>query len=837
MYNKSLLQKYMKCLFDILALVIGALSFLFSFFGFPKTSLVFCSLSALLCVVYLLYAIYLLCNKVKFDWHLINGNYFRKVVCIVILLPSLFVTCINLHYSPILHRSEPQKELVFDNSLYMVNDQINSSIRIHQESPSLYWSVFYHFVDPGNQHMTTTKTGRTWAALIAIVGVFVFNGLLVTTVIAWIDRRKERWMKGEARYRNILKHNLHYIVIGGNDVVIGIVKQLLEEVDTDNPYILIQTSRDIELFRKELFSTLNTSQQQRIIIYYGNRTSITDISELHLEEAKEVYIIGEDTRADDIESYHDTMNMECLKLLSDYIKDINLSSKNTPLVCRIMFEYQTTFNVLQVTDIDGDKIKFLPFNYYESWAQNVFVCQELENKENCKYLPLEGFDGIQTEQNKFVHLIIVGMSRMGVAMAIEAAHLAHFPNYETKKLRTKITFIDKNASEEKDYFMGRFKELFSLSHWRYAEIDDNGQLFWCKQHIPTGFEHLGGDFIDIEWEFINSSIENPTIQRYLIGVSACKNAKLTIAICLPENSRAIAAATYMHDSVYMSESTLQVLVYQRLNNNLLIQINQNKRYCSKLKAFGMTSKCYDSNLVKLSDFIASKVDKAYNQYNWNLMISRYNGNGLIDDDYNSLSDNCYENNIEKKDLIKNECDTWIADNYKLIYEEAKVNMKIFKEEIINKKYNKDRQKNESSKSIGKTKTSKLWSNKYNSLSMWTKFRCVSTLNNNKFNPLKNTFENSMLVELGKMEHNRWVMEQLLLRYGPLNKEQQEKAKIVDLYASQKQKDIYKNGFSHLDICSNDKLLSVDCNVNDLDKRLIEILPSAYREYLLMEENK
>ena len=88
-----------------------------------------------------------------------------------------------------------------------------------------------------------------------------------------------------------------------------------------------------------------------------------------------------------------------------------------------------------------------------------------------------------------------------------------------------------------------------------------------------------------------------------------------------------------------------------------------------------------------------------------------------------------------------------------------------------------------------------------------------------------------------MEHNRWVMEQLLLRYGPLNKEQQEKAKIVDLYASQKQKDIYKNGFSHLDICSNDKLLSVDCNVNDRDKRLIEILPSAYREYLLMEENK
>ena len=639
------------------------------------------------------------------------------------------------------------------------------------------------------------------------------------------------------KYPCFLRRKKHYIIIGGNDVVTGIIKQLISK----NKYILIQTSRDVESFRRELFSNLTEEQQKLIIIYYGNRTSKEDIEKLYLGKAEEVYIVGEDIRTDDIESYHDTINMKCLKMISDNIQNVEEYNKN-PLVCRVMFEYQTSFNILQVTDIDGKKIDFKPFNYYETWAQNVLICQELETKENCEYLPLEGFDGIQAGQDKFVHFIVVGMSRMGLAMAIEAAHLAHYPNFCTNKKRTRITFIDASMEQEKHFFMSRFKEMFSLACYRditYATEDIYNDLEtypWvnpledvsCKSPYCNN-DHLGKDFIDIEWEFINGSIENPNIQKYLVDAATNADAKLTIAICLPENSRAIAAATYLPDCVYKSDSTLQVLVYQRLNSDLLFQINQNKRYNNKLKAFGMNSLCYNSDLVELSEFIAKKVNYAYDQYAWERIQMRYKGGGLTDDDYDRLSNYLYSDKqiiCVDKEYIKNECGKWMESNsneecYQVICEK----LKIFQNDLG--RYISKQNEHSEGKS-GKSKSAKMWSNKYNVYSMWTKFRCFGV------NPIKpQDFEDRIVImsELGKMEHNRWIVEQLLLRFRPLMEDEQDKAKITNLYSSTELKGIYKKDYAHLDICSNDKLNEIDYNMAELDQALVKVLPGAYREYL------
>ena len=441
------------------------------------------------------------------------------------------------------------KGLVYEENLYECgDDELPCAIKCEQENPNIYWSTYYHFIDPGNQHMTTTKGGRAWAAVIAVFGIFLFNGLLVSSIIGYVDRRKEKWQKGEVRYKWFLKHYPHYVVIGGNDMVEGVVKQMLR----NKKFVLIQTTRDVEEFRRKLFGTLSKDEQKCIIIYYGSRTSEEDIKDLYIEKAEEVYILGEETRTDDLESYHDTMNMECLNLLlEDYkntprgrsITDMFLQVKKyreqlkaaeekktkeelkkqnedlnnkwrerCRLKCRVMFEYQTTFSVFQFYDVDEEVeayVDFRPFNYYEQWVQKVLVNNEIvpeklrEAVARGHYLPLEGIEGIKENDNSYVHLFVVGMSRMGVAMGIEAAHIAHYPNYEQKRIRSKITFIDKNATEEKDFFMGRFKELFALSHWRYGDVDDKSNLVWGEPHLPLGFDYLGGDFLDIEWEFIN----------------------------------------------------------------------------------------------------------------------------------------------------------------------------------------------------------------------------------------------------------------------------------------------------------------------------------------------
>lgn len=803
---------WLKLIWDYVVVIIGIATLILAF-ARPESRacMILSSLAGVLGFIYVIFFILLcLCSRARFDWHLVNGNYILKVIAIVILVPfSLSILVSNSHIL--------SEDLVYDSNLYQQataidslvvtnedtlkvviplygrdgsNDtyEISSSnlpkeVSDRQANPPLFWTVYYHFIDPGNQHMTASQDGRQWAAIIAILGVFLLNGLLVSSIIGWIDSRKVRWFKGDVRYKGLLHFKSHYVIIGANDMVDGIVQQLLMRdkgvFGFFKPYILIQTSRDVESFRRSLFSSLTISQQKRIIVYYGNRNSKVDIHDLCLKMAEEVYVLGEDARVDDIESYHDTINMECLQLISDNISTYKRFYKkgcvDKRLVCRVMFEYQTSFNVFKVTDINADKIKFLPFNYYEKWAQNVMICQEFDPNviKEGKYLPLEGPEGIKTNDPAFVHLIIVGMSRMGVAMAIETAHLAHYPNYESKGIRTKISFIDSNADGEKDFFMSRFKELFSLSHWRYGAVAVDG-IEWTTEPAFTPRKHLGGDFIDIEWEFIKGSVESPAVQQYIDESSKNPDAKLTIAICIPENSRAIATAAYLPDSVYQSNNTLQVLVYQRLNEELIRQISENNvRYQKKIKAFGMAKGCYDSDLVEISEFMEKAIDDAYNEYNKTIRQERAK----------SIKET-------PKDPMKN-------------------NVK------------------------GKTNAARMWSNHYNIYSMWTKFRCVSTSDGHAFNPLKEEFgstDSEMMVELGQMEHNRWILEQLLLRYRPLTEKEQDEAKVLTLNDSTDKKEWYKGKFAHLDICSNKMLDNIDYNISQLDKALIRVLPSAYRQF-------
>ena len=784
-------------------------------------------LAAILGLMYIVYAAYLWHRRPVFDSHMIKGSFLRRVCCLVVLMPSILAVM-----GWMVIRSP--KELVYDGNLYEQTDSLTTDIYSRQTSPNLYWTTYYHFIDPGNEHMTTTKAGRVWAALIGILGVFLLNGLLVSSMMGWIDSRKEKWLKGEVKYKKFLDRNCHYVIIGGNDMVEGIVRQILP----DGNYILILTSRDVESFRRELFSNLTEHEQNRIIIYYGNRTSKEDISELGLGNVKEVYLLGEEVRNDDIESYHDTINMQCLRLISEelavYDKYVQNADSDNRLVCRIMFEYQSSFNLFQVTDIDADKIKFLPFNYYEKWAQNVLICRNIGDAEDTKYQPLEGLQGIKSKDETYVHLIVVGMTRMGVAMGIEAAHLAHYPNYESKNVRTRITFIDDNAAEEKDFFMGRFKELFSLSHWSYGDIE-NGKLKMEHHSKHLANTHLGGDFLDVEWEFINGSVEMPAIQKYIADSTSEKNARVTIAVCIPENNRAIAAATYLPQSVYQSDSTLQILVYQRLNDELLRQLNEcNGRYCGKLRAFGMAKDCYDAVLVGISEFIEPYISEAYDSYSWNMLLARYRGKGLIDEDYAKLTGWMY--NAKSNDpgeqkrnaALRDRCDKWMGEGH------AESDLKAFVKHLKAEFCVEVKPANPTPG--GKSKSAAMWSNHYNIYTMWSKFRCVTTADGHRFNPLNEEFDaldSEMMAELGKVEHNRWVMEQLLLRFRPLDESEQAQAMVKDMYASSDVKTFYKkkkNG--HLDICSNERLNEIDFNIAELDKELIAVLPSAYKDYLL-----
>ena len=810
-----------------------------------------------------LFIYYVLLNRVRFDQVLVSGNFLTRVILLALFFPFLLATLgLFLLGSP--------RELTFygeeTSSFTRIAKIENSNIYIYDKAendclekdpPNMLWSTFFHLMDPGNQDMATGK-GRLWAALIAISGMILLNGLLVSSLIGYFDKRKDLWVKGGTRYGSFLFYHPHYVVIGGNDMACGIIKQLLTHkgettnfnnintitgiirgfFDREKPYILVQTSRDVEKFRRELFSTLTEEEKKRIIIYYGSRTSIEDIEDLKLESAKEVYILGEETRTDDIESHHDTINMECMELileafkktqrvqaltrLTARIKEIQklikkeeelikeeekqnevikghknnieilkkekeeileafkktqrvqaltrltarikeipeLIKKKEELIkeeekknevikghknnieilkeekkeiekqiitnrlkleCRIMFEYQTTFSVFQFYDIDNTTssyINFKPFNYYEMWAQKVLINKEINGqkiKDNASeggYLPLEGADGIKQDSDDYVHLFIVGMSRMGIAMAVEAAHLAHYPNYVTKNIRTKITFIDKNAAEEKEFFMGRLKSLFDLSHWRYGKVDERSKLVWEEKHEPAGYDYLGGDFLDIEWEFVNGGIEVPAVQDY-IQYSATPQAKITIAICLPESSRAHAAAMYLSRGIYESTAVQQILVYNRYGNAIIDAITKSGNihpYCGKFKSFGHAAGCYVEQNIIDSEKIGKEINAAYEKIN-------------------------------------------ISDE--------------------------DKQKKEKVKYKGKSSVANTWSSIYNGNTLWTKLRSIDYDGTG--------LNDSDIMVLAEVEHNRWNTEELIMNFVPLTIEEQQNAKQLNNFNKDKLK--------------------------------------------------
>lgn len=737
----------------------------------------------------------LLFHPIKLDWTLAKGNFLSKVINFVLFVP--FVLTLTFHAVDYCRDGETSsyspRNLVDEDGLFeSIKDAQSIS---EQEDVSLFWSVYYHFLDPGNQHMTVSKSGRQRAAAAAILGYLLLNGLLVSTLIGWFDRRKDKWVKGEVRYGRFLARRRHYVVIGGNDMVSGLLKQIFQKESL--PYIVVQTSSDVESFRREIFSDLTLEQQKKVIIYYGNRNSELDLRDLCLAKAIEVYILGENDRADDIESYHDTINMRCLDIIYNIYKEtpqgeeitmllpevqemrlalfeaknqkenrisaeeqvrqdpLNMElekswAQRKRLVCRVMFEYQTSFSVFQFFDLDdkmSDYLDFVPFNYYEMCAQNVLINRELDPAAvktgfvNGGYLPLEGPSGIRENEESYVHLFVVGMSRMGVAMAIEAAHLAHFPNFEKTGKRTKITFIDKNADQEKDFFMGRFKDLFAVSKWTADG----------KVHAPEAVDHLGGDFLDVEWEFINGGIEQESVQNRILQ-AAVPEAKITIAICHSESDAAHSAALYLDKKIYESDSVQQILVFNMYGDAVIDAISSSNAiypYQNKLRAFGSAADALVVNYLEQSEKVGQCIDLAYNGG-----VQGY------------------------------------AINPAPVFG-------------------------------GKSRTSCSWSAIYNGNMLWTKLRCVN------FDPSTGVLSDDDVQTLALLEHNRWNMEQLLMNFRTLTAEEQQEV----LNRSGRSKGQFKAQMAHLDICSNERLLSVDPDVIHYDVDLVKCLPDIYKSLL------
>lgn len=440
------------------------------------------------------------------------------------------------------------------------------------------------FIDPGSVANVTPEL-RWFSLGVAILGLLLFTGLLISVVSNMLERRVERYREGEIAYP--LEN--HVVVIGFDEMVPMLVRQICSEPRYGNCYILIQSVQPADKVRNRIHTVLDARQERRILVLHAQRNSTEELEKLCTTRAREIFLIGEANEYD-----HDSLNIDSLQK----IVAIHSKTRNCPRIpVSVLFEYQTTYAAFQISDLAEEwrkQIDFHPFNFYEEWAKKLLVkrCYE-EGTTKVEYPALDR-EPITRESDQTIHLVIIGMSRMGVALGVEAAQLLHFPNFcRNPRLKSRITFIDAAADEEMNFFRGRYRHYFDLapSHYRDLTHPDEDRI------LPPNWDYgPRTDFLDVEFEFIKGRAETPAVQQLLAKWAEDSKQQLSIAICLNFPPQAMAMGLYLPDIIYARN--IPVFVRQETSSALLDLLNNRRkkeplnRY-SHVFPFGMLANSFD----------------------------------------------------------------------------------------------------------------------------------------------------------------------------------------------------------------------------------------------------
>ena len=403
----------------------------------------------------------------------------------------------------------------------------------------LYTDTDYTFSE-----LTLFISGATFVA-----GVLLFAGAFISILTNVISRRVEMHSDGLISY---LKSG-HYIIMGYDDIVPSIIYDIFSK-DKD-AYVLLMSAVNANTIREKLHKTFTDKQIDHIIINYGLRTSKEFYSDIHLEAAEEIFIVG-------LRSLpaHDAMNVESIDSICNYLKnDVGSGLKPKRITC--IFEDLDTYASFKTTEIFkhvGDlDIEFVPYNFYTGWANQVLLLQQYREKnhpEDFHPYPSVYGNGIKAEDDKFVHLVFVGITNLSAAFAMEAAHMLHFPNFSENKNhpKTRITFIDTVADKEMPEFITRNRHLFEVQSYLYKDLTKTSQNIGPITDCLSD-QFNSHDFLDVEFEFIKGDIFSQKVQDEISGWATSVDRYLSIFLTMADQRKNFMMGMNMPDEIYDNE--------------------------------------------------------------------------------------------------------------------------------------------------------------------------------------------------------------------------------------------------------------------------------------------
>lgn len=607
------------------------------------------------------------------------------------------------------------------------------------------WGAPLFLLIDGNAFTNVYESGvNNWtiflACIIYIVGIFLFTGMMVSVMTNMIERRVEKHRDGLVYY---LKEG-HYIIMGYDDTISTFIDYIFRK--DPGAYILVFTSAPSDKVREKLLKSFRRERLEHVIINYGHRTSIEDYHRIHLESAKEVFIVGYLQKQS-----HDAINVECVDAICQYLSRPETSTRPAKLTC--VFRDLDTYAAFKTTEIFTKVaklgIEFFPYNYHAGWARQVLVnrfYRDLNNEGRTYRYPAVYREGISRDDEHYVHLVFVGTTNFAVALATEAAHLLHFPNFlKSNKLKTLITFIEFNADREKDEFITRFRHFFEVQPYLYRDMSDPDlpgipEPRERTEYLPKRCGAKKGkdlDFLDIQFEFIKGDVFSHNVQR-LMGIWATDQDRqhLSIFIALSNPRTNFVMAMNMPDEVY--DNAVPVFIRQERSDNFVTNLREASIQKGELSYYR-----YEDG-----DCIESKRPARYaNIYPFGM------------DETAFYSDDIH---LKRAKLI----------NY--LYETADYGSNRFKGALELNSLSPEEIWRDANAYWNKLTVALKWSNMYSAYTIETKLSSLRAMRNlaaDDFSQDRNELLDSEIKVLAEIEHNRWNVEKLLMGFRKPSKEE------------------------------------------------------------------
>lgn len=619
------------------------------------------------------------------------------------------------------------------------------------------------------------------SSLTFLFGAFIFNGAIIAIITNSIERRVNAHNEGAIHY---LKSG-HYIIMGYDEMVTSFISHIFAK--DNEAFVLILTSAEAKEIREKLRKSFTEKRMEQIIINYGHRISSESYKDICLEDAEHVYIVGNHHKA-----AHDAINVECVDSIYRYLSNPKVTRRPGGITC--VFKDLDTYAAFRTSEIFRKVanlgIEFTPYNYYTGWAKQVFVKRLYRDFDNpgieYNYPAVYG-KGIKPDDKKYVHLVFVGTTNFAVAFAMEAAHVLHFPNFtRDNKLKTRITFIDKNADKEKDEFIIRNRHFFEVQSYTYKDLSDEPKV----KSITPGKEFLcfkgeDADFLDVEFEFIKGNVFSKNVQEEISKWAEDTDGQyLSIFLALADQRENFVMGMNMPDAVYDKE--IPVFIRQDRSDNFVTNLrNADKKDDEHKLSYASVQ---DDGSLDIK-----KRDARYaNIYPFGMNETAYSAD---------------DRSLKRAKLI----------NY--LYETANYNTYKFQGILALDAISESTIWAEADKKWHDLSVALKWSNLYNSYTIRTKLACLRAMRGLKIDDKLHDCDTLSEYEVGvlaEVEHNRWNVEKLLMGYRKArNKEDK---CVYEEFAGELSKN--KKLFIHHDIRPFDKL----GNIKELDYEFSRYIP-------------